>query len=180
MRHLVLIVLMFSFAGTAFAEKCRVKNSYGRYVYIDCDSSNSRGLRSLSNIPAFGQSMMDAAGGPTPLDAVRQRNMQNQQNNIQVQQHNMQMQILQLQKERQQLELERQHFELERLKQQSIGTQDNNSSFRGGAITEIPRKTDVTVSDSTKCVGKWDEIKNCAEKLRINALTPAQRRREGK
>ena len=35
MRNLIIAVLMLSFTGIVYAEKCRVKNSWGSYV--DCE-----------------------------------------------------------------------------------------------------------------------------------------------
>ena len=37
MKILIIAVLMLSFTGTVYAEKCRVKNSWGSYVYVDCE-----------------------------------------------------------------------------------------------------------------------------------------------
>ena len=37
MKNLIIAVLMLSFTGIVYAEKCRVKNSWASYVYVDCE-----------------------------------------------------------------------------------------------------------------------------------------------
>ena len=137
MRYLVLIVLMFWFAGASFADRCRAQDIYGNEVYVECER---RGLSSMGTVNSALQNLQGTAMyAPMPLDSINQRRMQSQQ-------HNLQMQILQLQAERQRLEVERQRLELERLRKQSLGPQGNKSSYQYGRITEIPRNTNVDAS----------------------------------
>ena len=95
---LALMLIVASMNAMAWGEqKCRVRNSMGSYVYMDCEDTNQRGLRSLSVMPQYLESIQRGVSRPTPLDAIQERKMQNQQYNTQMQvQQIQQMQICHL------------------------------------------------------------------------------------